>query len=338
MASIRDIAQRAGVSISTVSRVMNNAAGVGEAAREAVLAAVHEVGYVPEVGRRSTSNIAIVYADTPTLESPFDAALLAGVYSGLEYSDSDLLILDYRRSRHPGETMSQMLIRKGVRGALIRTTAETARECVELVAQGFPAVVVGSRPETPAVPFAHSDSRTASREAVEHLIALGHRRIAVAAHVVDDSDHADRIAGYRDALEAAGLDFDERLVFRVTADRAGGSQVLRRRKADSDPPSAVYLTDPLLAVGLFEEARKTAVHIPGDLSVVGFDDGELRHTLVPQLTAVCQNTPLLGRTAVELLLKLLSGESKSARPNEVLRCWFEIHESTGPAPSRRRKN
>ncbi len=335
MTNIRTIAQRAGVSISTVSRVMNNVAGVSDTSRQAVLAAVNAAGYLPEIGRRSTSNIALVYTSAVTLDSPFDAALLSGIYGGLAGSGDDLLLLDAQRSREPGESMTQLLVRKGVRGALLRVTTDSASMAEQIHAEGFPAVVVGSRLDTPGLPCVYSDSRGASREAIEHLIGLGHRRIAIATHVVDDSDHADRLASYRQTLAAHELPYDERCSLRVVANRAGGEQVIRRILSMKPRPTAVYLTDPLTAVGALCEARRRDVRVPQDLSIVGFDDDELRHALVPQLTAVCQNTPEVGRLAVALLQRRLSAAPSQQLKHEVLRCWLDIHESTCAAPAAR---
>ena len=112
MANIRDIAKQAGVSITTVSRVLNNLPGVREASRQAVMEAVNRAGYVPEVGRRSTSNIALFYTDVPSLDSPFDAALLVGIYEGLETLGCELMILDACRSRRAGESFSHLFPRR----------------------------------------------------------------------------------------------------------------------------------------------------------------------------------------------------------------------------------
>ncbi len=334
MTNIRTIAKRAGVSISTVSRVMNNVAGVSDLSRKSVLAAVNAAGYLPEVGRRSTSNIALVYTSVVSLESPFDSALLAGVYAGLAGSGDDLLILDVQRSRAPGESMTQMFVRKGVRAALLRTTVASNAIADEVHAEGFPAVVVGSRLDTPGLPCVYSDSINASREAVEHLIGLGHRRIAIATHVVDDSDHADRVTGYQQALLAHKLAIDESCWIRVPANLAGGEQVIRRIISMKPRPTAVYLTDPLTAVGALSEARRIGLQIPRDLSLVGFDDHELRHALVPRITAVCQDTPALGQAAVELLQRRLAVSSSKRLKHKVLRCWLDIHDSSCAPPAR----
>jgi len=328
--NVRTIAQQAEVSISTVSRVLNGTPGVSAEARDAVLAAVNRAGYVPEVGRRSASNVALLYTAGASLDSPFDAALVNGVYGGLEGAEVDLLILDATRSRRPGETLTQMLVRKGAQGALLRMTSASQSLCEEIVTEGFAAVVVGSRPDNPKLNCIYSDSKPASREAVEHLLEQGHRRIAIGTHVVDDSDHADRLAGYRDALEARAVLYDEALVIRAPFDRSGGVQVVRRIAAMSPRPTAVYLADPLMAVGAMEEGRRLGLCVPHDLSVVGFDDGELRHSLVPHLTAVCQDTVALGRAASALLLDVIARKHRKPR-HESRRCWFEIHESTASA-------
>lgn len=331
MSSVRAIAQEAGVSISTVSRVLNNAPGVGEQARDAVLAAVNRTGYVHEVGRRSASNVALVYTAGASLDGPFDAALVNGVFAGLEASEADLLILDTRRARQAGESLTQMLVRKGAQGALLRVTTKSQEVCAEIAAEGFAAVVVGSRPDNPRLNCIYSDSRPASREAMRHLLALGHRRIALGTHVVDDSDHADRLAAYQETLASAGVPFDELLVVRAPFDQAGGVQVVRRVAAMTPRPTAVFLADPLMAVGAMAEARRLGVRVPQELSVIGFDDSELRHALVPHLSAVCQDTVGLGRAATELLLEVIA--RKHRKPiQKARRCWFEVHESTATAP------
>jgi len=333
--NVRQIAQAAGVSIATVSRVLNHAPGVSGKVRQAVLTAANRSGYVPKVGRRSISNVALVYTDVPTLESPFDAALVSGIYEGLERLGYDLMVLDAHRSRQAGEAFSRMFLRKGVKGALVRTTARSRNLCREIFKEDFPAVVVGYRFEGSPINCVYSDSREASGKAVEHLIALGHRRIAACSHVVEDSDHTDRLKAYRAALEAHRIQFDESLVIRVPASRDGGVQLVRRLATMPRRPTALFLTDPLLSVGVLSEARRIGLRIPGDLSLAGFDDADLRYALAPQLTAVCQDARTLGREAAAWLGRILSGRPGTVEHAGVLAlpCWLEVHESTGAAPA-----
>lgn len=334
MSNVRSIARAAGVSITTVSRVLNNHPQVSPDVRRRVLAASNSAGYVPPTGRRSTSNIALLYTGDPSLSSPFDAAVVSGLYEGLQERGYDLLVLDAQRGRLAAESYTQMFMRKGVRGVILRTTAQTREVCQDIASEGFPAVVAGDRFDHPKVSYLYSDSRLSSREAIEHLLAQGHRRIAICVNVVDDSDHTDRLTAYRDALAAHGIAFDERLVLRLPANRQGGQQALRRLMAMPARPTAAFLTDPMVAIGAVAEAGKQNVRIPHDLSIVGFDDGEARYAVCPELSSVCQNARSLGRAAIDALVRLMEGVGDA--PIRIsMPTWFEIHASSGPPPADR---
>ena len=296
-----------------------------------MVAATNEAGYVASVGRKSTTNIALVYTGEVSLGSPFDAAMMAGMGRGMEEYGYDLMILDVRRARLPHESYSQMFLRKGIRGVVLRTTAQTRHVCEAIANEGFPSIVIGDRFERENVSFVDCASQTPSREAVEHLIGLGHRRIAIAINVVDDSDHADRLDGYREALTDHGIEVDEKLIMRAPAYRGGGVQVMRRLGTMVDPPTALYLTDPITAVGAVNEARKMGIRIPEDLSLVGFDDGEVRFGLSPEMSAVCQDAAALGGEAFTALNQMLEAPNGVPVVRKTLRAWFEIHDSTGPA-------
>jgi DNA-binding LacI/PurR family transcriptional regulator len=330
--NVRQIAKRAGVSITTVSRVLNNHPQVSAEVRAKVLAVTQETGYVPSVARRTTENIAFAYTGEPSLGSTFDAALMQGMSQAMDEYGFDLTILDVRRAKLPHETYTQMFARKGVRGAILRTTAQTTAVCEAIAEEAFPAVVVGYRFENPAVNFIDCNSRDSSREAVDHLLGLGHRRIALCINVVDDSDHTDRLLGYKQALSDSKVEFDPRLVLRTPANRMGGEQVMRRLMSMAERPTAVYLTDPLAAVGALQEAGRMGASAPGDISVIGFDDAEMRFAVSPKLTAVCQDAPELGREAFNALNRLINDDA-SLPVSKELRTWLEVHETTGKPPA-----
>lgn len=330
MATVRDIARKTGVSITTVSRVLNNHPAVSSEARDKVLAAANRTRYVAPVGRRSITNIAFVYLGESSLGSPFDAALMQGMSSGMEEAGLDLLVLNARRSRRPGETFTQLFMRKGVRGALLRTTVETHDACREIGEEGFPAVVVADEFDAPKVRCVTSDARPAVVRAVEHLLHMGHRKIAITLNIIDDHDHQQRLTAFTEAMHAAGLPVDERLVLRVPAYRDAGAQALRQIMVMPDRPTAVFITDPMAAVGVFHEAQRTQVSIPHDLSVIGFDDSDQRFGTYPRMTAVCQNTEALGRAAFATLQKLIDNDPKDVSLPKCPDCWFEMHESVGP--------
>jgi len=328
MASVREIARLVGVSPTTVSRAINNHPRVTAEVRGRVLDAMNRSRYIPNVAKRSTTNIAFLYTGEPSFGSPFDGALMFGMQQGMEEHGYDLMVLNARRSKLPHENFTQMFARKGVRGVIVRTTLQTRGICQQLAAEGFPAVVVADRFDDLLVNYVYSDSREASRDAVEHLIGLGHQQIACAINIVDDADHTDRVLGYRDALSAHGIEFDERMVLRAPANREGGMQLLRRLMSRPDRPTAVFLTDPMTAVGLLNEARRAGVRVPEDLSVVGFDDSDLRYTVHPELTSVCQDAIAMGRAAFAGLHGLLGETIERGSVRKSLRAWLEIHQST----------
>jgi DNA-binding LacI/PurR family transcriptional regulator len=336
MSTIRKVARKAGVSIATVSRVVNGSIAVAPELRNRVLEAVSSCGYSPTTGRRSAASIALVYTGPFSVGSPYDAACLDGIVSAMLESEFDLKIVHLRRDKNMEETYSQFFFRKGIRGAILRSTAADREVPRAIADEGFPAVVLGDHFDHQRLSFAYNQSQSASVEAIEHLISLGHRRIAIAANDTDDGDHLDRLEAYRQTLQAAGF-YDQNLEFRVPAHRLDGAQLLRRMMSLISPPTAVFITDPLTAAGVLNEAHKLGLRIPDELSVLGFDDTDSRYMVFPTMTAVCQDSRELGRCAFELTLNLGSSppdERKATGPRSVLgKAWLEINHTTGRAPA-----
>ena len=330
MTTIRKVADKAGVSIATVSRVVNGSNAVAPELRDRVLAAVNRCGYSPSVGRRSDASIALVYTGAFSVGSPYDLACIEGIIDAMLKSHFDLKITDLRRDKTSKETYSQFFIRKGICGAIVRSTFAD-RDVARLIGdEGFPAVVMGVRFDHPRLAFAFNDSRSASAEGVEHLISLGHARIAFAANDVDDGDHLDRLEAYRQTLVSYGV-YDPQLEFRVPAHRLDGAQLIRKMMSLNTPPTAVFVADPLTACGAIIEAQKIGLKIPEELSILGFDDSDTRLSVVPAMTAVCQDSRELGKLAYELLLRRCEGLNGGSQEG-LGKAWLEINHSTGRAP------
>jgi DNA-binding LacI/PurR family transcriptional regulator len=275
--------------------------------------------------------VGYAYTGGQTLSGVFDVAVLSGISRGLDECRFDVLILSLLRDRKSDETYTQFFMRKGVRGVLLRTTAETHAICEGIANEGFPHVVISERFDSPKVNYVDCESRTDSARAVEYLISLGHKRIAFAMHVVPDCDHLDRLAGYQQALSSQGLPFDERLVFKHQANLAGGATVMEMVMSMANRPTAIFIADPLLAVGAVNKAHEMGVRIPDDISVIGFDDGDLRYSVYPKLTAVCQDAAGLGFEATVRLTRMLNGSSESSF-QATMPSFFEVNDSTGPPP------
>jgi DNA-binding LacI/PurR family transcriptional regulator len=329
MSSIRKIAERAGVSITTVSRALNNDRNVSAKTRELVLAVANRSGYVSKVGRRATTNIGFAYAGRQTLSSVFDSALLAGITQGVDDFQFDVVLLKPQRDKYPDETYTQFFMRKGVRGVILRTTAESRDICLRIAEERFPMVVISERFKEEHISFVDCESRSESARAVEYLISLGHRRIAIGQHSIPDCDHLDRYEGYCQALHTAGIPLQEQYILRHPANLAGGATILKMAMSMSERPTAIYFTDPQLAIGAMNKAHELGVRIPQDLSIVGFDDAESRHSVFPVMTAVCQDTRALGFMAAASLTRMLIDGSKE-RIHETVPSFFEVHQSTAP--------
>jgi LacI family transcriptional regulator len=332
MTTIRRVAQKAGVSIATVSRVVNGSTGVAPDLRDRVLDAVSRCGYAPTVGRRSSASIALVYTGPFSVGSPYDAACLDGIVSAMLESDYDLKITHLRRDKGANETYSQFFFRKGIRGAILRSTSND-RDVARLIGdEGFPAVVLGDRFDHARLAFAYNESAPASAEGVEHLISLGHRRIAFASNDTDDGDHIDRLEAYRQTLTRHGI-YDPQLEFRVPAHRLDGAQLMRKMLSMGLPPTAVFIADPLTACGAVNEAHKLGLRIPDEMSILGFDDSDSRFSVVPTMTAVCQNSRELGQLAYQLLVQLCA-EPENRTLQGLGKAWLEINHTTARVPAK----
>ncbi len=333
MANIRTVASEAGVSIATVSRVMNNHASVGRSVRSKVVTAANRLGYAPSVGKRSTSYLAFVYTGPSSFNSPYDAMLMAGIAEALDETEFDLAILNPQRDKKPDESYSQFFLRKGVRGVILRTTSGTRGVCLAIAEEGFPSVVIGSRFDQPDINYVYGDSLPTSKQAVEHLISLGHTRIGITLSLVEDSDHTDRLEGYRQALADCGTEPEPRLMYRVPAQRPDGAQLIKRILSGPHPPTALFITDPAVVIGAVNQARRMGVVIPEDLSIIGFDDGDDRNDMYPQLTAVCQDASQLGYESLSALARIVSAKDRdSVSVRLAVPTWLEVHDTTGPPP------
>lgn len=331
--SVRKIAKEAGVSIATVSRALNNESGISAKTREMVLEIANGVRYTPAIGKRATNNIGFVSTGKHRLSHPFDAALLAGVTRGrVKGIPHNIVLLNVESDKTHDETYTQYFMRNGVNSVILRVNAESRELCRAIAAERFPHVVVAERFDSPDINWVHCDSKPDSMRAVEYLIGLGHRRIAFAANHVPDRDHTDRMEGYQAALAKHDIAFDPELIYLHPANMAGGATVLKMAMNTAHRPTALYCADWKLAIGALKAAHKSGLRIPEEMSIVGFDDTNVRHEYFPTLTAICQESAQLGVEAVSILSRLASGSSDQ-RLQVTLPTYFEINETTAPPPA-----
>jgi LacI family transcriptional regulator len=328
-ATIVDVAREVGVSPATVSRVLTKSAvPVAQSTRAAVEAAAERLGYRPNVTAqelvkgRSTS-IGVI---TQHPGSTFFGEILAGIDVGLRDTDyHSFYAAGYWDPRLEGETIELFLGRR-VDG-LILLGGFTADDRLREVSKELPLIVV-SRPyaDHPEREI-RVDNREGARAAVEHLIGLGHTRIACIVGTTAQPDAVDRELGYRDAFAAAGLTVDETLVAPGSFERRGGILGVDRLAESGAEFTAIFAPNDDAAAGAQLALSRLGLGVPEDVSLVGFDDMPEAAFRVPPLTTVRQPTLAMGIAAVEGLLRLIDGEPPDL---PLFQPQLVVRESTAP--------
>ncbi|MEE6282698.1 LacI family DNA-binding transcriptional regulator [Georgenia sunbinii] len=302
--TIRDVAVAAGVSVATVSKVINARYGVATSTSSRVQAVIDDLGYESSLvarGMRSrrTNVIGVVVAEF----EPFSAEILKGAAIALE--DTDYALLAYtgaRQSRGAGWERRYLSQLSGtlIDGALMVTPTVVDAD------PGVPVVSIDPHAGPAGLPTVEADSLTGSVLAVRHLVALGHTRIGFIAGRPDLQSSALREAGYRQALTEAGLPVDADLVRVGDYRRDSAHDLSAELLSLPQPPTAIFAANDLSALGVIALAHERGLDVPGDLSVVGFDDIPDAASAVPPLTTVRQPIQAMGSAGIRMLLELMA--------------------------------
>jgi LacI family transcriptional regulator len=318
--TIRDIADLAGVSIATVSRVLNDRPDVAPDTRETVLQVVREHGFSRNRGARALSRgrTGFVGLTLPLIADAYFGPILSGASEAL-YEEDMRIILGPTHHEHEREvTLLERLVRESTDGAILMLPSESEAELRALQAQGYPFVVVDPmEPPPDGIPCVSAMHASGAKQATEHLLALGHRRIGAIAGAEGWYATEERLLGFRAALAGAGILPDADLIrfsdWQIPTGEAAAEEIL----AHPDPPTAIFGFNDNVAIGALNAARRRGLRVPDDLSIVGFDDTFQSRIVWPQLTTVRQPLQELGRTGVSLLMRLLEGQRVEALRMEL---------------------
>lgn len=336
--TIGDVARCAKVSTATVSRVVNAPDSVRAELRERVQKAVAQLGYVPHAGARTlrsrrTGTIGAIF---PTVDNAIFAKAIDALQRRLAEAGHQLLIAtnDYRPDTEESQALN--LLTRGADALVLCGTGQRPSLLQRLRARGVPAVHVMTWPPPPGLVCIGYDNARAMHQVVRYLLDLGHRRIAMLAGITRDNDRASaRLAGVRDALAAAGIALPPERVAERRYGLAAARDGLRQLLGAAPAPTAVVCGNDVLAFGALLEAQRLGVDVPGQLSIVGFDDLDLAAQLQPALTTVHVPAEDMWRRAADQVLALLRGEpAPAATEVEVA---LVVRGSTGPAPAAARK-
>jgi LacI family transcriptional regulator, galactose operon repressor len=328
--TIREIADLAGVSVATVSRVMNGRDDVAAETRELVQRVVREHGYTANRSARglSAGRTGLVGATVPVVHPAYFSFILSGAAEALYEKDMRLVLCPTQHEHDREVSLLDRMMHGTTDGGLLILPQESAAELELLLDHGYRFVVIDPllplNERIPAVSAAHS---AGADMAVKHLLSLGHRRIAAITGPRGWIATEDRLRGYHAALAEAGLLAEPGLVVEGDFQIEPGIVAARRLLDLPEPPTAIFAFNDNIAIGAIQAARERGVRVPEDLSVVGFDDLEAAEIVTPALTTVRQPLAEMGRMAVSLLERLIENQRLEALHVE-LRTQLVVREST----------
>ncbi len=307
MTTIADVARRAGVSPVTVSRVINGASNVRASTREMVEQAIADLHYVPSVVARSlrskrTYALALVL---PDITNPFWTTVARGVEDAAQNGSYSVLLCNTDESPAKQHRYLDMIVSQRVDGVIIAPYDSDAENLIRLRERDIPTVVVDRRIQGWEVDSVYGDSVSGACALANHLIGLGHKRIAMITGPHGTSTAEDRLEGYQMALEQAGLAFDPTLVKRGEYRAASGLRLMTELLEHPSPPTAVVTANNLIAMGAFEALRQRKMSVPQDIALVTFDDLPEISRFFPFFTVISQPAYEMGREAARLLLSRL---------------------------------
>jgi LacI family transcriptional regulator len=320
----QDVARAAGVSRTTVSMVLNNVTSIkiSQQTRQLVLDTALQLGYVPNAAARALASdrshiIGLVMARQShhIVTDAFLNLILDGLLKSI-HRHSMRLMIEIVEPKHQQETYLHMARAKHIDGLILAGVRQDDEGIYALMKEGIPAVLIGSMSEA-LIDTVDVDNRRASRDAVEHLIGLGHTRIACVTNAsLDYFAPAQRLDGYRTALEAAGLPYDADLVRSGDYTLQSGYTQMNSLLDSRARFSAVFIASDVVAQGAFAAIQERGLNIPRDIAIIGFDDVPLARFLVPSLTTIHVPAQEMAEQACEILIK------KIAKMNGVLQNIF----------------
>ncbi len=336
--TIADVAAMAGVSMMTVSRVINAEPKVRQSTRDAVNAAIAKLNYAPNRAARSLAGASQIRVGL-LYSNPSEAFLSAFIIGSLEEAgrlDVQVIIQKVEEGEALGAAVERM-IAGGIDGVILPPPICEAGEVLGALREaGVPTVAVAT-PMTPeGIATILIDDAGAAREMTAHLAGLGHERIGFVVGHPDLCASAERLAGYRQGVEEAGLAYDEALVVQGFFTYRSGLDAAEQLLSLANPPTAIFASNDDMAAAAVAVAHRRGLDVPGDLTVCGFDDVAMAKTIWPELTTIHQPIAAMSRQAVELLVTLLRNKRLSEMGEQRIMVDYQLVRRQSDAAPRRR--
>lgn len=312
--SIKDIAKRLGISVSTVSKALNNYTDVAQATRERVQQVAIEMGYHPSataqnLRKRRTSKIGIVVNYPIGFVGEYLSRLMIGAALAAENYGYHVIL--YSPVDNPYDQLIRICRAREVDGVLLLWGTLTPENTSLMNEENMPFVVVARRESEYDAPFAVGDNFQGALELTRHLISQGHQRIGYTSWDEEWTTNQDRMAGYRQALEEAGLQIDPDLITPITREPENRYEAVNKLLDLPQPPTAIFAFHDFVAIQALRAATDRGLRVPEDLAIAGFDNMYASLITNPPLTTVSQPVQEIGQTAVDILLDQIT------KPNQT---------------------
>jgi len=329
--TIKDVAKEANVSFSTVSRVIRDAKNVHPETRKRVLRAIKKLNYHVDAGargmvKRQTKTIGVCISD---IANPYYPPLVRGVENTINKFGYNLLLCDTDENPEKEEIYLKLLLEKRVDGLIIAPTGQGISYLKEFVKRNIPIVFIDRKIEGIPADVVCADNVQGAFSAVEHLIKLGHKRVAMIAGLKAVTTTQERIKGYLDALSSHNIKTDNSLIVEGSSKIEEGIKATEILFKLEYPPTAIFSSNNLMTLGALIALKRLGKNVPKDVAIVGFDDLEWAEVLDPPLTAVSQPTYTIGATAAQLLIQRLSKEGPVKKQTIILKTELIIRRSCG---------
>ncbi len=305
--TIQDVAKTAGVSVSTVSRVLNGRVDVASETQDRIRSVIDDLGYTTNLAARSMRSIKknMVGLIMPDIAYPFAIEVMKGVNQAIAESEFDLLVYttgDVKKSgRASHEQKYVSLLSNSITDGVIIVAPVTGEFSTDA-----PIVSIDPLMSDPDYPSVHATNYKGAMEAMEYLLSLGHKRIGFISGRSELESANRRLKGYRDALEKASLPIDESLIASGDYTTETGAKCAHELLSRDQRPTAIFASNDQAAMGVYQVAQELGLRIPEDLSVIGFDN--IMESKYLRLTTVDQFISEMGFVATQMLIKLINGE------------------------------
>lgn len=307
--TIQDVAKAAGVSVSTVSRVLNDKDDVSAETYQKVQGVIDTMGYTSSLAARGmrSRRTNVIGLIMPDVSSPYCIEVLRGINRAVAQSDYDLIIYttgDVRKYQTADQERKYVMLLNGgiTDGVIVVTPAATS------FSTDAPVVTIDPNNESPDCPGIIGTNREGALTVMNYLTGLGHKRIGFITGRLDLVSACQRLQGYKDGLASSGIPADDELIQIGDYTTETSIAASRALLALSDPPTAIFASNDMSAVGVYQAAQEARLRIPEDLSVVGFDNLQESTYLKPALTTIDQFVAHMGSMAIELVVKLVKGQ------------------------------